>query len=252
MSELKTVLVDFDNTIYDDLGAMRRTFILLKREYRFFKSVPLDELLSRFYFTDYKMQDLLRTGGMTPEEVNLKRTDMFLQNIGLPLKDDMVKEIHDRIREVHIRTGKPFSGVHEVLGKLKKKYVIGVVTNHMGNYQRQKIAKSKLDKYIDFMIPAYDYNVFKPEEEIFKIALKGANSSPDETVMLGDNWKADIKGALNAGIVPIWVNFKNQPAPNPEFKNIIRSFYPASDVVSKIEEFYSKGIETMSLEEGVN
>ncbi len=247
MKELKTILLDFDNTIYDDLNAMRRTFVVLKKEYRFFKSVPLDELLSRFYFTDYRMHDLLKSGELTASEVNLMRTGMFLEKIGLPLKDEMVKEIHDRIREVHVRMGKPFPGTCSLLAKLKKRYRIVVVTNHMGDYQRDKISMSNLGKYIHFLIPAYDHRVFKPDIEIFKIALESVECYPDETVMIGDNWNADIKGAINAGIVPIWVNFRNEPPPEPDFPNIIRTFYPPSETIGKIEEFFSNGLSNIPI-----
>ena len=119
---LKVVLLDFDNTIYDDVGAIRRVFIRLRSEYRFFKSIPLDELISRFYYSDYRMQDMLRNENKSASEVNLARTDMFLQNVGLPLKMEMVMEIHRRIRELHMNFGKPVPGALKFLKKLKEKY----------------------------------------------------------------------------------------------------------------------------------
>ena len=245
---LKTVLLDFDNTIYDDVGAIRRVFMQLKTEYRFFKSVPLDELISRFYYTDYKMQDMLRQDNAKPSDINLKRTDLFLQNIGLPLKIEMVNEIHERIRELHIKYGKPVPGAAKLLKKLKEKYIVGIVTNHMGDYQREKIARSNFGGNIDFLVPAYDYGVFKPEPEIFSIALKEAGVTPDEAIMIGDNWKADVKGATQSGIVPVWVNFKNQPVPEEDFANVLRFLSPADEVVGMIEYYYSLGLPLISVE----
>ena len=249
MSEmLKTILLDFDNTIYDDIGSIRRVFIQLRKEYRFFTSVPLDELISRFYYTDYKMQDMIREKNANPQEINLRRTDMFLQNVGLPLKSDKVDEIHRRIRELHINYGKPIPGAGKLLRKLREKYRVVVVTNHMGDYQRDKIVKSNFGEYIDFLVPAYDYGVFKPEPEIYRIALELADSSPEEAVMIGDNWKADVKGALQSGIVPIWVNFRNQPCPEEDFPNVIRFLTPADEVVKKIEYYYSQGFPLLKME----
>ncbi len=245
---LKVVLLDFDNTIYDDVGAIRRVFIRLRSEYRFFKSIPLDELISRFYYSDYRMQDMLRNENKSASEVNLARTDMFLQNVGLPLKMEMVMEIHRRIRELHMNFGKPVPGALKFLKKLKEKYVVGIVTNHMGEYQMEKISRSNFGEHIDFLVPAYDYGVFKPEPEIFKIALDRAGASPDEAIMVGDNWKADVKGALQSGIVPVWVNFKNQPAPEADFKNILRFLSPAEDAVQKIENYYAQGLPLISVE----
>ena len=66
--------------------------------------------------------------------------------------------------------------------------------------------------------------------------------------MVGDNWKADVKGALQSGIVPVWVNFKNQPAPEADFKNILRFLSPAEDAVQKIENYYAQGLPLISVE----
>jgi putative hydrolase of the HAD superfamily len=236
---LKTVLLDFDNTIYDDIGGIRRVFIQLRKEYRFFRQIPLDELVTRFYFTDYGMREMIREEKMPVQEINLHRTDLFLQGVGLPLKDSAVMEIHERIRLLHIMYGKPIQGANRFLKKLREKYTVGIVTNHMGDYQREKIEKSGFEDMIDFMIPAYDYGFFKPEPEIFSIALEMAGSTPEETVMIGDNWKADIIGAIQSGIVPIWANFRNQPPPEPGFTNVIRALSPPGQIIEKIEYFHS-------------
>ncbi|MGP6207870.1 HAD family hydrolase [Cuniculiplasma sp. SKW3] len=245
---LKSILLDFDNTLYDDLGGIRNVFIQLRKEYRFFRPIPLDELVSRFYFYDYGMKNMLTVDRMPVNEVNLKRTDLFLQNVGLPLKEDMVREIHERIRCLHIKYGKAIPGSNIFLKKLHGRYRIGIVTNHMGDYQREKITKTGISHLIDFMIPAYDFGFFKPDPEIFQIALEYAKCSPEETIMIGDNWKADILGAIQSSIVPVWVNFKNQPAPDPEFPNILRSFTPVDEAVEKIEQFHRAGLPLIKVE----
>ena len=245
---LKTVLFDFDNTIYDDLGGIRNVFIQLRKEYRFFRPIPIDELVSRFYYTDYGMKEMLTVHKIPVDDVNLRRTDMFLQNVGLPLKDEMVREIHQRIRYLHIQFGKIIPGSSRFLKMIRKKYKIGVVTNHIGEYQRLKMLRTGISELIDFMVPAYDYGYFKPDPEIFQIALEMAQCSADETIMIGDNWKADIIGAMQSSIVPVWVNFRNQPPPDAYFPNVLRSFTPVNEVMEKIENFYNAGLPFLNIE----
>jgi putative hydrolase of the HAD superfamily len=43
----------------------------------------------------------------------------------------------------------------------------------------------------------------EPDPEIFRQALKLANSSPGQAVYVGDNYYADVVGARRAGIRPI-------------------------------------------------
>jgi putative hydrolase of the HAD superfamily len=49
----------------------------------------------------------------------------------------------------------------------------------------------------------------KPEKEIFDYALQKANALLTESIMIGDNLEADIKGAQNVGMDAIFVNHIN-------------------------------------------
>ncbi|EQD70615.1 HAD-superfamily hydrolase, subfamily IA, variant 1, partial [mine drainage metagenome] len=48
---------------------------------------------------------------------------------------------------------------------------------------------------------------------IFRIALRKAKARPEEAVMIGDSWGSDVRGALGAGIRPIWFNRFHRPMP---------------------------------------
>ena len=50
----------------------------------------------------------------------------------------------------------------------------------------------------------------KPSEAIFKMALMNANARKSESIMIGDNYEADIEGANMFGIDQIW--FRYNPA----------------------------------------
>ena len=50
----------------------------------------------------------------------------------------------------------------------------------------------------------------KPEKEIFDIACKIVDLKPENCIMIGDKFKVDIQGALNAGMQAIWVNRKKE------------------------------------------
>lgn len=49
-----------------------------------------------------------------------------------------------------------------------------------------------------------DYFMRKPNRILFDIALQKAGLSAEEVWYCGDNPKADIEGASQAGIFPIW------------------------------------------------
>ena len=51
-----------------------------------------------------------------------------------------------------------------------------------------------------------DAGVQKPHPEIFKIALKSAGATTENSLMIGDNYEADILGAHNLGMKCIFYN----------------------------------------------
>jgi putative hydrolase of the HAD superfamily len=52
--------------------------------------------------------------------------------------------------------------------------------------------------------------VNKPDVRIFEYALKETGASLNQSVMIGDNFDADILGAFNFGMDQIWLNLYDE------------------------------------------
>lgn len=61
--------------------------------------------------------------------------------------------------------------------------------------------------------------VKKPNPKIFKHALRAAKARQENSLMIGDNYEADILGALNIGLDAIYFNSNDESA-NHEVKQI--------------------------------
>ena len=77
----------------------------------------------------------------------------------------------------------------------------------------EKVIRAELEEYdlqnrFDFIISTADYGIRKPHKIIFDLALKKMNLPPEDVWFIGDSLKYDIKGAINAGLHPIWYNSK--------------------------------------------
>ena len=66
-----------------------------------------------------------------------------------------------------------------------------------------------MEHFFEHVITSEGSNSMKPEKEIFEYALKKANASVYESIMIGDNLDADIRGAMSAGLDTIFVNHIN-------------------------------------------
>ena len=97
-------------------------------------------------------------------------------------------------------------GAHEVLAYLQKKYSLHILTNGFEEIQHIKIKQSKLDPYFTHVVTSDKANAKKPSREIFEYILKLSGATKENSLMVGDNYEADIIGARNAGIDQVYFN----------------------------------------------
>ncbi len=94
-----------------------------------------------------------------------------------------------------------------VLNSLKSNYRMHIITNGFKEVQKRKLEKSKLIQYFDSVTISEDVGVKKPHKLIFDHALTAANANVENSVMIGDNFNADILGALGVGMKAIYYDF---------------------------------------------
>lgn len=94
------------------------------------------------------------------------------------------------------------AGTHDSLRALGESNRLGVLTNGVGDWQREKLAANELLPYFDTLVSSYDVGAHKPAPEPFEEARRRIDA--EEYVMVGDS-DSDIEGAREAGFVPVRV-----------------------------------------------
>lgn len=95
----------------------------------------------------------------------------------------------------------------DILDQLKTNYNLLLLTNGSPDLQNKKLTITpEIKTYFDHVIISGDFGRGKPDPSIFDFALKKANVSNDEAIMIGDNLNTDILGSNRAGIRNIWIN----------------------------------------------
>jgi HAD superfamily hydrolase (TIGR01549 family) len=135
----------------------------------------------------------------------LNFTKRRLQALGLPL--EKVSELTPLVFEHMHASYKPQPYVpDEVFALLKHLqetgYTMGVVSNRDLSFQ-QELVDLQLDSYFQFTLAAGEVQSYKPEVRIFQRGLELAGTSAVETMYVGDNYYADVVGALRAGLRPV-------------------------------------------------
>ncbi|MDZ7958653.1 MAG: HAD family hydrolase [Aulosira sp. DedQUE10] len=99
----------------------------------------------------------------------------------------------------------PFVNLIETLKILSKEgYLLGIITNGLGNFQQRSIQALGIQKYFQTILISELEGVRKPEAEIFLRALRNLGVTPDESVFIGDHPHTDVMKAKLIGMKGIW------------------------------------------------
>jgi putative hydrolase of the HAD superfamily len=82
---------------------------------------------------------------------------------------------------------------------------IGIVSD-WGSNLREIITELGLDRHVDFVLPSGAVGVSKPNPAFFRLALDEARVEPHHAIMVGDSYRADVRGAWSAGMDAVWLD----------------------------------------------
>ncbi|MFZ2059769.1 MAG: HAD family hydrolase [Candidatus Binatus sp.] len=92
----------------------------------------------------------------------------------------------------------------EVVGPLKSRFKLGVVSNFYGNLDRV-LQEAKLDRFFTAIVDSSRLGIFKPDAGIFEAALKKIQCAPESVAMIGDSIGKDCAPARKLGMRAVWL-----------------------------------------------
>jgi putative hydrolase of the HAD superfamily len=206
LKSYKHIFFDLDNTLWDYKSNMRETFSEVVRELNLTRiEQRFDEFVKAFDKNNDKYWIEYRKGLISKEYLRRKRFTDSLESIGIhdeSIIPPMAELYHQRVsRKTHL-----FPGVRETLAYLKEKYDLYIITNGFVEIQTNKLESSTLSQYFERIFMAEAIGFQKPDKRFFYHALSSVNAKKTESIMVGDDFEADIIGAKNAGIDQVFFN----------------------------------------------
>ncbi|MFI7400717.1 HAD family hydrolase [Streptomyces sp. NPDC049541] len=101
--------------------------------------------------------------------------------------------LHDALYDRHRTPAAwtPYPDAAEVLQALCERGIdIGVVSN-IGWDLRPVFREHGLDRYVDAYVLSYEHGIQKPDPRLFAVACEAVGADPRETLMVGDDRRAD-------------------------------------------------------------
>jgi putative hydrolase of the HAD superfamily len=209
------ILFDLDETLFDHMHASRSGLEALGPRHPELAGHSLDELESRAFRILEDTHRRVLAGEVTPRDARTERLRRLFGTVGSEPEGPILEQAARIYGEAYRRSRRAVEGARALLGALSAGHAIGVVTNHFRDSQRAKLDDCGLADLVDFMVTSEDSPRPKPDPSIFRIALDRGGATAAETVMVGDSWDADVVGARNAGIRPVWFNRRGRRSAFP-------------------------------------
>lgn len=151
--------------------------------------------------------DLLNDLAKHPERdafwLNYSRLQLIKMGCIVEQAEQVAPIVHAYMNENYKPENWVDPATYDLLAELKAAgYLLGVISNRDMPFD-EELAQLGLDEYFTLSISGGEAGSKKPEAGIFNYALKRADTRPDQTMYVGDNYFADVVGARNAGLHPV-------------------------------------------------
>jgi putative hydrolase of the HAD superfamily len=215
---IKHVFFDLDHTLWDFEKNSELTFEKIFKENSV--TVNMDDFLAVYKPLNLQYWKLYREEKVSKEELRYSRLKNSFDAINYKISDALIDKLADDFIENLANFNYLFVGTFELLDYLKDKYTLHIITNGFEEIQSKKMINSKIYHYFDQIITSESVGVKKPNSRVFEFALKVANAKKENSVMIGDSFEADIKGALSAGLHAIHCVFDNPKSTDEDFISV--------------------------------
>ena len=223
---IKCITFDLDDTLW----AIEP--VIIEAEQRFYTWLKENYPIVAENFDILSLRQLMKSTASDNPEIKHNLTKVrikaytYIKDL-YKLSDDMPLKSSEYFMKYRNKV-KLYDGAENLLIELKKKYMIGTITN--GNASLEKIG---IKNFFDFEVKASDVGFMKPSPKIFEAAVKKAGCNPSEMVHIGDSYDKDIIGAKSINMNYIWLNHKKNEYLDIDKNNVISSISEAPKLLYK-------------------
>ncbi|WP_027631445.1 YjjG family noncanonical pyrimidine nucleotidase [Clostridium hydrogeniformans] len=196
------IMFDADDTLFDFKKSEREAFKNTMGEF----NIEYDE---NYHLNIYKdinrvIWKELEEGLITQKKLKVER----FKRLSYRLK---VKFDEEKFAESYMNHLSYASYVYEdsigLLEELHKNNRLIIITNGLKKVQDNRIKKSTIAKYFEYIVVSEEVKISKPDPKIFEHTLNNISyTDKSKVLMVGDSLTSDIQGGINFGIDTCWFN----------------------------------------------
>ncbi len=204
----KHLFFDLDHTLWDFERNSAESLFEIFHEYELHKLGILSEdtFIESFLKINTKLWLDFDLGNIEHSYIRANRFRLVFESMEIPCPIN-----HIAFGELYLETLPTKSylmdGALEVLNYVTGEgYQLHIITNGFNDIQGRKIKSAGIHPYFKEIVTFENANAKKPDPKIFQHALNLTKANVSESLMIGDNWIADILGAKKVGMDTVYYN----------------------------------------------
>lgn len=185
VEDMQAVVFDLDDTLYSEKEYVRSGYREVGKVLAKVKNAP-ERLWTLFEQGKAAIDELLGQEGIYSME----------------LKQACLHAYRNQVPDIHL-----YEGVRDMLERLKKKHVLGLITDGRPEGQRAKIQALELEGIFDYMIVTDELggtDFRKPNPASFELMSERLGTAYGKMCYIGDNIRKDFIAPESLGMRCIW------------------------------------------------
>lgn len=209
--KIQHIFFDLDNTLWDH---RRNAYLTLKeiftRETVQDKyNIGFEEFHKEYFTINERLWAQIRDGEIDKDYLSKHRfydSFLFFGIDDFELSQTFENNFLDEI----LNYNDLVEGAFDLLEYLsEKKYTLHILSNGFKEVTYRKCELSGIKNYFETITSADEINIRKPHPEVYEYALNKSGAKKEESMMIGDDWIADIEGAKSFGLKVIFFDAFN-------------------------------------------
>lgn len=222
MTQYRNIFIDLDDTIWDFTANSHVALKIMYCDLDIASIYPnYEEFSQNYYAKNGELWRLYHHGKIEKDFLVVERYAHLLRHIGY---DDPDNRLAARMNQYYldVLAEQTILVPHaiELLQYLKQRgYNLYILSNGFIEVQHRKLQSAGIAPYFSRIVLSDEIGVNKPDRRLFDYALQVTGSHAHDTLLIGDNYDADILGAINAGWGQIYFdrNHRGITAQKPQY-----------------------------------
>lgn len=200
--KIQHIFFDLDNTLWDHRKNAYLTIknLFEKEEINLKYNIDFEEFHSVYHEINEKLWENIRDGIIDKEYLRKYRFYDTFKHFNVD-DEQLSMYFEEHFLDKILNHNELVEGAEYILEYLKAKhYTLHIISNGFKEVTERKCILSGIAPYFQTITSADSVGVRKPRPEIFEYSLKLAGASKEESILIGDDWIADVVGAQNFGM----------------------------------------------------